>query len=74
MKLLDIKNKGKWKIIKFLDYISCDDRRKILNYEVAYWADDIYPPMYCEYFEDKDQAEEYLNFRKKQYFVHQLNC
>ena len=55
-------NTGKWKITKFWDYVYDDVNPNSLksgwNYEVAYWIDN--DVLYEEYFEDKKQAEEYL--------------
>ena len=55
-----MKNKGKWKIVKFWDTIMIDigEYKQGWNYEVAYWVDgDVLDE---EYFEDKVEAEEYL--------------
>ena len=53
--------KGKWKIVKFWDTITIDvgEYKQGWNYEVAYWVDD--DVMHEEYFENKEEAEQYLD-------------
>ena len=55
-----MKNKGAWKISKFWDTILLDNGKyeQGWNYEVAYWIND--DVLYEEYFEDKIEAELYL--------------
>jgi len=64
--------KGKWKITKFCDYVydenykhkNPNSLKSGWNYEVAYWIDD--DVLYEEYFEDKKEAEEYLEECRKE--------
>ena len=58
-------SKGKWKITKFWDTICLDVGKyaKGWNYEVAFWIDD--DVINEEYFEDKEEAEQYLEYMKE---------
>ena len=53
--------KGKWKMTKFWDTISLDVGKyeQGWNYEVAFWSDED-GVIDEEYFENKQQAEQYL--------------
>lgn len=74
-----MQQKGKWKIIKFWDYVydknyehkNPNSLKRGWNYEVAYWIND--DVLYEEYFEDKTQAEEYLKECKKSKVVISYN-
>ena len=52
--------RGEWKITKFWDTITIDvgEYKQGWNYEVAYWVND--DVMHEEYFENKEEAEDYL--------------
>ena len=57
-------NKGKWRITKFWSEIADknDDYNSMIKgwkYEVAYWTNDSVEDE--EYFDDKEQAEQYLD-------------